>query len=389
MNSGPGASRLLALPTILVISTNADRAGAPSHVRDLVLSLRDRYRFVVVFGEDGPIREHLAGAGIETHVASGLRSAISPFKDLRVVGELRARIRQLRPDLIHVHSSKASLVGRIAGMLERVPVVFTVHGWGFGPGRRRRQSLLVWASERLTRGMVGKYLAVSEADAALGRRALGLSSDRIQTVPNGVVDEPLRASPALGRGFVMVARTDVAKDHETAIKAFARIRTSMTFTCIGDGTDDPAFIDQARRWAGPAAERLELLGGRFDVAGQLARHAVFVLCSRYEGLPLSILEAMRSGLPVIASRVGGVPELVQDGSTGRLVAAGDPAELAGAMQDLADDPALRQRLGEAGRERYEGHFSIDRLRDRVSAVYEGLIGQARSLPSPDLRPTGT
>lgn len=388
MNSGPGASRPHVPPTILVISTNADRAGAPSHVRDLVLSLQDRYRFVVVFGEDGPIREHLAGQGIETHVAPGLRSAISPVKDLRVVQQLRARIRALRPELIHVHSSKASLVGRIAGSLEGVPVVFTVHGWGFGPGRRRRQSLLVWASERLTRSMVGKYLAVSEADAALGRRALGLSADQIHTVPNGVVDGPLRAAPARGRGFVMVARTDVAKDHETALKAFAQVRTSMTFTCIGDGTDDPAFAEQARRWAGPAAERVELLGGRSDVTAQLARHATFVLCSRYEGLPLSILEAMRSGLPVVATRVGGVPELVQDGTTGRLVEPGNPADLAMAMQALADDPALRQRLGEAGRKRYETHFSIDRLRDRVSAVYEGLIRHDGPLPSPDLRPTG-
>ena len=123
MKLDTGASVVKPLKTVLIISTNADRAGAPTHVRDLVMALKDRFRFVVAFGENGPIRDFLAERGIETHVSPGLRSAISPLKDLRVIGELRAHIRATRPDLIHVHSSKASLVGRVAGCLEGVPVV--------------------------------------------------------------------------------------------------------------------------------------------------------------------------------------------------------------------------------------------------------------------------
>ncbi len=376
MKVDTGASVATPLQTVLIVSTNADRAGAPTHVRDLVMAMKERFRFVVVFGENGPIRDFLAEHGIETHVTPGLRSAISPLKDLRVIGELRAHIRAARPDLIHVHSSKASLVGRVAGRLEDVPVIYTVHGWGFGAGRPALRSFMVWASERLTRGLVAKYLAVSEADDRDGRRALGLKADRIQAVPNAVVDDAPRADPRAAGGFIMVARADVAedhqKDHRTALRAFARVRTSMRFAFVGGGTDDPAFINLARDWAGPAADRVDLLGGRSDVGSLLAGSSAFVLASRYEGLPLSILEAMRGGLPIIASRVGGVPELVVDGVTGRLVPPGDPESLAAAMQELADNPVLRQRLGQAGRERFEARFSMDRLRDRVTAVYEAL-----------------
>ena len=376
MKLDTGTSEVRPSQTVLIVSTNADRAGAPTHVRDLVMALKERFRFVVVFGENGPIRDFLAERGIETHVAPGLRSAVSPLKDLRVIAELRARIRALRPDLIHVHSSKASLVGRIAGFLEHVPVVYTVHGWGFGAGRPALQSVMVWASERLTRGMVAKYLAVSEADDRDGRRALGLKADRIQAVPNAVIDDAPRADPRSAGSFIMVARADIAKDHQkdhrTALRAFSRVRTSMRFSFVGGGTDDPAFIRLARDWAGPATDRIELLGARSDIGSLLASSSVFVLASRYEGLPLSILEAMRSGLPIIASDVGGVPELVVDGVTGRLVPPEDPDALAAAMQELADDPALRARMGQAGRDRFEAQFSMDRLRDRVTAVYDAL-----------------
>ena len=373
------------LRTVLIISTNADRAGAPCHVRDLVLALNDRFHFVVAFGENGPIRSVLAERGVETYVAPGLRSAISPLKDLRVIRELRAYIRATRPDVIHVHSSKASLVGRIAGWLEGIPVVYTVHGWGFGAGRPALQSAIVWASERLTRGMVAKYLAVSEADDRSGRRALGLKGDLILAVPNAVVDDAPRANPRQADRFIMVARTDVAKDHQTALRAFALARTSMRFALVGDGTDDPAFVSIANDWAGAATGRIELLGGRSDVAALLSGSAVFVLASKYEGLPLSILEAMRAGLPVIASRVGGVPELIVDGVTGRLVPPGDHEALAAAMTELASDATLRQRMGQASRERFETRFSMNHLRNRVAEVYEALITTPLStVPKPHI-----
>ncbi len=366
-------------PPILVVSTNADRAGAPVHVRDLVLALKDRYRFVVVFGEDGPIRDSLNQAGVETHVIDNMRSEISPLKDVGVVKALRAHIRRVNPALIHLHSSKASLVGRFAGHLEGVPVVYTIHGWGFGEGRPRLRSLLVQASEYLTRGYVSSYLAVSEADARIGQAALGISGTRMRVIHNGVgdVDGPERARPGADGGFVMVARTGQQKDHQTALRAFGQVQSSMRFTCIGGGTDDPAFAQQARNWAGPAAPRVDLLGSRPDIPALLAASSIFVLCSLFEGLPIAIIEAMRAGLPVIATDCGGVSELVVDGETGRLVAPGDIAGAARAMQELAASPDLRERFGVAGRMRYEQMFSLPQMSAKLASAYDDLVGARR------------
>lgn len=360
-------------PTIFIISTNADRAGAPVHVRDVVLSLQNRYRFIVVFGEDGPIREILAATGIETHVIASMRSVISPMKDVGVVRTLREHIRRSRPALVHVHSAKASLVGRFAAALEGIPVLYTVHGWGFGDGRPRLRGLVIKASEYLTRGYVSRYLAVSRADADAGIAQLSIDESKMRIIHNGVADEGQRARPEGEGGFVMVARTDTAKNHEMALRAFGRVDTSLRFVCVGGGTDAPDFVQQALGWAGPAASRLDLLGARQDVGALLAAGSVFILTSRYEGLPLAIIEAMRAGLPVIATGCGGVPELVVDGVTGRLVAPGDVAGAARAMQEFADDPALRRRLGQAGRERFEAAFDLANMSDKLARTYDELV----------------
>lgn len=359
---------------ILVVSTNADQAGAPSHVRDLVNALGHRYQFMVAFGEAGPIEQVLSRAGVQTCIVEGLRSSISPVRDLDVIKRVRAIIRDFDPCLIHAHSSKAGLIARLAGRLERVPVIYTVHGWGFGAGRPALQSAIVRVVEQVLQPFTRMYIAVSEADGQVGRVALGLGNERLQVVPNGVPDTHWRAQPDRNGDFVMVARTDAAKDHPTALRAFAALPSGSRFSCVGGGTDSDAFGSLVMDRGAAVAARVRQLGARSDVAEILASHGVFVLASRYEGMPLSIIEAMRAGLPVIASRVGGVGELVVDEVTGYLVPPGDVDALSRAMRTLAEDPALRLSLGTAGRNRYERLFSIDRMQGAVDAAYRTVLG---------------
>ena len=357
----------------LLVSTNADLAGAPSHVRDLVAALSHRYRFTVVFGEEGPIESELRARGIATRVLPGMRSAISPLRDLRSVVSLGRLIRELRPHVIHAHSSKAGMVARAAGAIGSVPVIYTVHGWGFGEGRPPLQSLMVRWAEKWFAPLTTRYIAVSQTVADMGCEWLGLDNRRFEVIPNAVTSSPHLARPESSAGFIMVARTGFQKDHETALRAHAALGMDLPFTCVGGGTDNPAFAARVRSWTGDRASAVSLLGARPDVARLLADNGVFVLSSRYEGMPLSIIEAMRSGLPVIASRVGGVPELVEDGLTGILVEPGDVAALSAAMRRLAGDPALRQAMGAAGRDRYLAHFSIDQMRARIADVYDEVM----------------
>ena len=360
-------------PTILIVSTNADLAGAPSHVRDLTLALKDSFRLVVAFGESGPMQQILSERGVETHIIHDMRSSISPVADIRVIARLRRLIRQVRPALVHAHSTKAGMVARLAGRAEGVPVVYTVHGWGFGKGRHPLRSALVSVTEKLLRPMTHTFLAVSEADARLGSKALHIAPARMKVVANGVVDSTSRARPGSNSDFIMVERAEFQKDNATALQDFARVPGHWRFSCVGGGTEATIFMQACHNWAAAASERVIGHGARSDNDTLLASHGIFVLCSRFEGMPLSIIEAMRAGLPVIASRVGGVGELVIDGTTGILVEPGDVAATAAAMKQLAEDPALRDRMGAAGRRRYEQHFSIDRMTGQITAVYRSIV----------------
>ncbi|MEZ5659152.1 MAG: glycosyltransferase [Burkholderiaceae bacterium] len=302
-----GQARNDGSPRILVVVTNADLAGAPSHVRDLVLSLRRRFSIVVAFGEQGPIKDLLALEGIETHLLPRLASRISPLADLQTIVSLVALIRSTRAELVHAHSTKAGMVARLAGVLARVPVLFTIHGWGFGIGRPRRQSRFVWLTERVLAPIGSRYVTVSQADADVARDAFGLQPPRMVVIHNGVVDDPKRADPASAQGIAMVARVDYSKDYETALSAFSQLRADATFTCIGAGTDQEDFIRAGERWAGEARSRVRFAGVTTDVAGHLAAAArpCSCWCHATKVCPLSIIEAMRAGLPVVATDAGG------------------------------------------------------------------------------------
>jgi glycosyltransferase involved in cell wall biosynthesis len=363
----------LVMEKILIITTNADLAGAPSHVCDLVEGIRGRVGdLVVVFGEDGPSRTRLEGRGIQTHVIPTMRSNLNFAQDAVSVRQLCALLDLVRPSLVHAHSSKAGLVARIACKIKKVPVVYTVHGWGFGKGRRRLVSFVVRKVEACMKRWTSQFIAVSEADRQIGITELGIPPKSIATVHNGIPDTHERATPDKSEAIIMVARTGHQKDHETFFKAVAHLQVQVI--CVGSGTDGPALQALARR-VGLSPDRLRLLGMRKDIPEVLAGCGVFVLASRFEGLPLSIIEAMRAGLPVIASDVGGVAELVEHGASGYLVEAGNPHDLNHHLSLLLNDPALRLRFGERGRGIYDARLTREAMVERTLSTYAEVLSR--------------
>jgi glycosyltransferase involved in cell wall biosynthesis len=195
-------------------------------------------------------------------------------------------------------------------------------------------------------------------------------------IPNGVrLDRPQRRHPAVPAGpaiVLAVGRLRAPKDFVTLVAATAQLAPDVACVhIVGDGPDRPAVEREIARHR--LEERVVLLGEREDVAGLLASADVFVLPSRSEGMPMSVLEAMAAGLPVVASAVGGVPELVIDGETGTLVAPGDPDALARALGALVADPAARARLGAAARARAEAEFGIEANRQAHVALYQAAL----------------
>jgi len=347
---------------ILLVVTNADLAGAPIHVRDLAMRLHQwGHSVYVVFGENGPVRDQLRALGITTDCVPTLRSNIHPLQDIASWRALSAIARRVQPDVLHLHSSKAGLVGRLVAWRLGLPAVYTVHGWGFGLGRRWHVALFVRLTEWLCRPFTRRYIAVSNTDRRMGERALALNADRIGTIYNGsaFVAKPNGADPQR-LSLIMVARNDHPKDYPTFFKALARTDFDEAMV-VGHGTDALSFIAQARELLGTKANRVQFLGARSDVERLLEQANVMVLSSRFEGLPISLIEAMSKGLVLLGSRVGGVPELIEDGVNGWLFDAADDEQLARHIVALHGDPLLRQRMGQASLRRFKTDFELDAM----------------------------
>jgi len=305
---------------------------------------------------------------------------IHPLRDLRAFREIRAALTELRPELVAAHSSKAGILGRLAGRSLQVPVVFTVHGWAFTPGVPPLHAAVYRQVERLVGPLATKIITVSEFDRSLGLAAGIAGEDRLVTVHNGMPDVPqsLRADP--GRTpvrLVMVARFGAQKDHPTLLRALATLQHhAWELDLIGDGPlrGEAEALATALGLAG----RVRFLGQRTDVDQILANAQISLLVTNWEGLPLSILESMRAGLPVVASSVGGIGESVRDGETGYLVPRGGVEELADRIGRLLTDAALRLRLGASGRARYEQHFTLEHAVAKTLAVYLDVLGDRRS-----------
>lgn len=361
---------------IAFVITRSDAiGGAQIHVRDLAGALHDEGHAVKVWvGGDGPFVALLAERGLAVESVPSLVAPLSPLRDLRTAIALRRALRGFSPDLVTLHSSKAGVLGRVAAQGLGAAVVYTAHGWPFVEGVPRRAAAVYRVIERLAAPLADRIIAVSEHDRRLAARAGVGRAGQVVRVHNGVPDvaPSLRARPGEGpTRLVAVARLDVPKDPFTLLRALHELRDrAFTLEWIGDGPLRAAAERMAVALG--LADRCRFVGARSDVAERLARASVLVLPTDREGLPLCVLEAMRAGLPVVASAVGGIPEAVSTGETGMLAPPRDPAAWARALAPLLDDPRLRARLGEAGRARYEAGFAFERQRDATTAIYRAL-----------------
>jgi glycosyltransferase involved in cell wall biosynthesis len=253
--------------------------------------------------------------------------------------------------------------------------VFTVHGWAFTPGVPPLHAAVYRQVERLVGPLASRIITVSEFDRRLGLAAGIAGEDRLVTVHNGMPDvaPSLRANP--GRTPVrlaMVARFGAQKDHPTLLRALAKLQDhAWELDLIGDG---PLRAEtESLATALGLDSRVRFLGQRTDVDQVLANAQVSLLVTNWEGLPLSILESMRAGLPVVASSVGGIGESLRDEENGYLVPRGDVERLRDRIERLLVSPELRARMGANGRTRFEQAFTLDHSVNRTLAVYRDVL----------------
>lgn len=359
-----------------VITRADDLGGAQVHVLELASALKERGFLVqVLAGGGGVLFEALEQLGITCRKLEKMVHPIRPGLDLAALKELRRVLQEIKPDLVTTHSNKAGFLGRLAARSLNIPVVHTSHGFLFNQKMGSPAGRFYRFLEKRAARVGDKVIAVSESEFEAARDLGVIPAEKMVVVHNGLPDlgESFRSEPAKEPPrLVMVARFAPPKDHETLLKALGGLKDKQwTLDLVGDG---PA-LKKTGELAGKLglSERVNFLGNRGDVPQVLAGAQVFVLSSKREGFPLSILEAMRAGLPVVAAQVGGIAEAVTEGESGLLFPPGEAGSLKDCLELFIDHPGRRRAMGEAGRERFEKYFTLEKMVDKTLSVYESLI----------------
>lgn len=369
-------------PVILYIITRGILGGAQKHILQLSQQLKSDFDICVIIGEMGPLLSSLRDEGIQVYHFPSLGNTISPFKDLYSFFKILSLIRQVRPSLVSTHSSKAGILGRLASKLCGVPVIFTAHGWAFTDGVPEFKRKIYIRIEKLAARWADKIICVSENDRQLALNYGVASHPKLLTIHNGMSLQDKHSRSVRGTGdlvrIIMVARITEQKDHKLLLKAISTLHTKTPYilTLVGDG-ELTSVVQKYSAELG-VEDKVEFLGARKDVAKLLDESDIFVLTSKWEGFPRSILEAMRAGLPVVASDVGGCKEAVIEGETGYLVPRGDEEALKQRLKGLIDDPFLRNKMGQAGIQRFLDHFTFDIMFKKTFEVYQQVMGKTQS-----------
>jgi glycosyltransferase involved in cell wall biosynthesis len=364
---------------VLYIITRSDRGGGQVALLDLLAHLPPDIDPVVAAGEEGFLSETCAQRGVPFRLVRGLVAPISPVRDCSALVRLISLIRSEKPRLIHAHTSKAGILGRMAAWLTRTPIIFTAHTWSFDEGVPSLRRKVAIPLERFAASIGGRIITVSDANTNKALRHAVASKQSMIRIWNGVPDSDLRAKPGTRDEVTMisVARMVPQKDFELLIRSLAGVEGNWRLQLVGDGPLRPSLESLGEQLG--LTSRLQFLGERNDVAKLLSNADIFLLISKWEGLPISIIEAMRAGLPVIASDVGGVNEMVEPEINGLLTRMEDEEMLRGCIKRLIASPSTMAEFGIAGRRRFERDFRIETNVAKTMVVYEEVLGSTGML----------
>ncbi len=375
------------------VITRLSAGGAQENTFHTVrLADRDRYEVDLIAGPptgaEGHIENAVRAAGIPIHREETLVRMPSLINDLKARWNLIHRFRERRYDIVHTHTSKAGIIGRIAASRAGVPhIVHTPHGNIFqgyfsAPVTAAFVAMERYAARRtdriieLTAGGIEEHLALG-----IGRReqyrvifsGIDLAPYETARAQRDATREALNIPPgAIAVGGV--GRLERIKGFTYFVEAARQLGDrlpEMLFFHAGDG----ALADSLTRDAAPLGDRFRFLGRRGDVPMLMAAFDLLVVPSINEGMGRVVLEAGAAGTPVVASRVGGLPDVVDDGVTGQLVPAQDPRALADAIAGFAEDAEGRVRMGAAARAKVVPHYGLENMVRQIEALYEDLLDE--------------
>jgi len=348
--------------------------GAQKHVIDLCTRLHSQNNEVTVLtGSEGILTSQLESAGIPCEVLNHLKRPISPIQDIQFYRELKKRLKELAPDIVAAHSSKAGIVSRLVCNSLGIPNTFTVHGWSFADGVPYLRRRMFIGIEKIVGKFSDQLITVSEADRELGLKYGIVSPDKITTVHNGVLPANIAISPKklaedVPLKMVMVARFQAQKDHATLVKSLASLKhLNWQLTFLGDGDKEEEIKMLVEK--NDLSEKISFEGSVNNVYDYLEQSNLFLLITNWEGFPLTILEGMAHALPVIASDVGGVKEAIQEGQNGFTVPRGDIQKLKEKIQLLCEDKNLYEQMSEKSFVMYNENYTLQKMCEKIFKIY--------------------
>lgn len=368
---------------IVYIITRADVLGGASvHLLDLAKGLIEKHHNVhILVGGKGAFTEELKKNHIDFSSLKHLKREISLTHDVLGFWEIKKYLKWLNPDIVHCHSSKAGLLGRLAAKSLNLPVVFTAHGWAFTDGISPKKQQIYSTLERFLARISDYIITVSEYDRQHGFKYQVGTSTLVQTIHNGVPDirtVPIeKIEPESIVKLIMVARFEDPKDQYFLIRALSKLPKYLNWQIdfLGEGPNLEKCQELAKNEQ--LDSKIIFHGQSFKVKEFLNEADIFVLISNYEGFPLTILEAMSTSLPIIASDVGGINESVSF-ENGYLIPKGNIDILVQALTELIANTDLRQQLGTNSRYLYETQFSFNTMLQKIFDVYTQVLAK-RSL----------
>lgn len=362
---------------IVQIITRMDEVGgAQVHVRDIASELKKAgHDIYIITGAKENIHDAIEQNEIQLINSKNLIRNLNIISDIKAVIEIRKLLKKIGPDIIATHSSKAGIVGRIAGWSLRIPTIFTAHGWSYTDGVPQKKQRIYIFFEKVMGRISDGVIAVSEYDKQLALKHKVLSESKISTIHNGVYDiERIKIPINSDRepNIIMVARFAPPKRQLQLLKALNQLRhIEWKVSFAGDGPQ----LQEVRDFVTSVGlgDRVSFLGNREDITDILQKSDLFALLSDWEGLPLSILEAMRCGLPIIASDVGGVKEAVIQSENGYIIPKNDFNELLNKLSLMLMNSSLRLKMGENGRRLYRENFTFEKMYSETLTYYEKTI----------------
>lgn len=348
---------------VLYIITKSVWGGAQKYVFDLAANLpKDRFEVVVAGGGKGAMAEKIISAGLSYREIKAFQKNVNFLKDIAAFFEILKILRQTKPDIVHVSSSKAGGVAGLACFFYKFFtfrfsffVLFTVHGWAFLEIRPKRQIFLIKLASKITCFFYDKIICVSKND----------------------YNEALKNKIAPERKMVVIHNGVNPADYNFLTKETAKIKLPTTYDVVGTtiGTIGENTQNKGHQYLREAAKKLpdinlNIVSGVPDAAKYLKAFDIFVLPSIKEGLPYIIMEAGLAGLAVIASSVGGISEIIEDGKDGLLVPPKNPEALATAIKKLISDKNLREQIAANLHQKILSEFSLQKMLNATIAAYE-------------------